>query len=87
MQPLSTENIIQVKIPTIILVEHCVNCSKLFYMITDMSKFSLPDNQVLDACVRLYDYQGDVPVELFIVRFLESCSAIQVTENELLVGF
>ncbi|KAG0036305.1 hypothetical protein BGZ82_004398 [Podila clonocystis] len=66
------------------------DANKVLYTVTHILSFlavlqPLSTNdiiQVLDACVRLYDYQGDVPMELVIVNFLESCSAIQVTESE-----
>ncbi|KAG0029037.1 hypothetical protein BGZ81_004196 [Podila clonocystis] len=73
-----------------LVLNNRTDANKVLYTVTHILSFlavlqPLSANdiiQVLDACVRLYDYQGDVPVELFIVNFLESCSAIQVTESE-----
>ncbi|KFH66183.1 hypothetical protein MVEG_08284 [Podila verticillata NRRL 6337] len=73
-----------------IVLNNRIDVNKVLYTVTHILSFLVvmqplsTDNivQVLDACVRLCGYQGDVPVELFIVSFLESCSAIQVTESE-----
>ncbi|KAG0075539.1 hypothetical protein BGZ92_002840, partial [Podila epicladia] len=75
-----------------LVLSNRTDANKVLYTVTQILSFltvlqPLSTNdiiQVLDACVRLYDYQGDVPIELFIVNFLESCSAIQATESEVL---
>ncbi|KAF9334224.1 hypothetical protein BG006_002550 [Podila minutissima] len=77
-----------------LVLNNRTDTNKVLYTVTHILSFlavlqPLSTNdiiQVLDACVRLYDYQGDVPIELFILNFLESCSAIQATESEVLAN-
>ncbi|KAG0340485.1 hypothetical protein BG000_011868 [Podila horticola] len=71
-----------------LVLNNRTDANKVLYTVTHILSFLTvlqplsTDDQVLDACVRLYDYRGDVPIELFILNFLESCSAIQVTDSK-----